>query len=255
MYSEAELRARQKGSQRAFYRAMANGSSGAALVDLDGIQATVVPAREWFSIFNSAFYDDPARLEREHAALAAAYEAAGVKAWAVWVPPDEPRAPALLRRRGHVRDTTPMVFAADIDALDLAPRRELDVVRAPSWKLVAQVNDRAYGVLEPWSLAAVFETMADPRSQLHVACAGGEAASALIAREQDDDCYFWFVATTPDARGAGLASELMRHALREARERGCTTTTLESTAAAEAMYTHLGYTPLGRYETWESRTT
>jgi ribosomal protein S18 acetylase RimI-like enzyme len=148
-----------------------------------------------------------------------------------------------------------MLFAADIEALDLDPRRELDLHPSPSWNLVGQVNDRAYGVLEPWSLAAVFETMDDPQSHLHVARVGGEAASALIAREQDGDCYFWFVATTPDARGAGLASELMRHALREARERGCTTTTLESSAAAEDMYTHLGYTPLGRYQTWESRTT
>jgi ribosomal protein S18 acetylase RimI-like enzyme len=253
MISEAELRARQKASQRAFYRAMANGSPGAALLELDGIQATAVPVREWFSIFNSAFYDDPSQLERGHAALADAYDAVGVKAWAVWVPPDEPRAPALLQRRNHVRDSTPMLFASDIATLDLAPRRELDLHPSPGWRLVGQINDRAYGVLEPWSLAAVFETMDDPDSHLHVARVDGEPASALIAREHGGDCYFWFVATAPDARGAGLASELMRHALRQACERGCTTTTLESTAAAERMYTRLGYTPLARYEMWECR--
>lgn len=251
---EQQLRARQKASQRAFYRAMAGGYPGAELLELDGIQATVVPVREWFSIFNSAFYDDPAQLELVYPRLAAAYEAAGVKAWSVWVPPDEPRAPAILGSRGHVLDSTPMLCAAEIDTLDLAPRRELDLHPAPDWELVGEVNDLAYGVLQPWSLAAVFETMDDAASHLHVARAGGQAACALIAREQGGDCYFWFVATVPGARGAGFASELMRHALREARERGCTTTTLESTAAAEKMYAQLGYTPLGRYEMWELRT-
>ena len=102
-------------------------------------------------------------------------------------------------------------------------------------------------------MAAVFETMDDPASHLYVAHHDGQPSSALIAREHGGDCYFWFVATIPEARRAGLAGELMRHSLREARSRGCTTTTLESTSAAEAMYDHLGYRQLGRYELWESR--
>jgi ribosomal protein S18 acetylase RimI-like enzyme len=116
-----------------------------------------------------------------------------------------------------------------------------------------QLNDSAHGVLEPWSKAAVFERMDDPASHLYVARHEGAPASALIAREHDGDCYFWFVATAPDAQGHGIAGELMRHALREASLRGCTTSSLESTRVAEAMYEHLGYKPLGRYEMWESR--
>ena len=146
-----------------------------------------------------------------------------------------------------------MLFAAAIDALDLAPRLDLDLDPAPSWELVARINDRAHGVLEPWTSAAVFQTMDDPASRLHIARRDGEPAAALIAREHDGDCYFWFVATVPEAQRAGLAGELMRHALRQARERGCTTTTLESTPVAEALYERLGYTALGRYEMWESR--
>lgn len=80
-------------------------------------------------------------------------------------------------------------------------------------------------------------------------------AAALIAREHNRDCYFWFAATIPEARGRGLASELMRHALRSARQRGCTTTTLESTKMAETLYGKLGYKALGRYAMWELRRT
>jgi ribosomal protein S18 acetylase RimI-like enzyme len=131
----------------------------------------------------------------------------------------------------------------------------LDLDLDPSWELVARVNDRSHGVLEPWTMAAVFSTMCDPASHLHVARKDGEAIAALIAREHEGDCYFWFVATVPEAQRSGTASELMRHALREARRRGCTTSTLESTMVAEATYRRLGYRALGRYEMWEARST
>ena len=252
---EQELRRRQRESQRAFYRAMADGSEGAKLLTLDGIDATIVPAREWFSIFNSVFYREPADLERAHSALTEKYEAAAVKAWTVWVPPGDRRAASILEGRGHVLDSTPMLFAAPIDALDVEPRIHLDLDPDPSWETVCRVNDQAHGVLEPWSMAAVFQKMDDPASQLHVARRDKAPVAALIAREQDGDCYFWFVATVPDAQGAGLASELMRHALRDARDRGCTTSSLESTKVAERMYEQLRYRPLGRYEMWERRST
>jgi ribosomal protein S18 acetylase RimI-like enzyme len=255
MDSDHELLRRQVASQRAFYRALADGSPGASLLELPGAQATLVPAREWLSIFNGVFYDDLGALERAHPALAAAYDAAGIGAWAVWVPPHDPGGAELLRRLGHLRDSTPMLFVAPIDDLDLRPGEadDLDLDPDPGWDAVARVNDRAYGVLEPWTLAAAFSTMRDPASRLHVARREGEAIAALIAREHDGDCYLWFVATVPEARRSGAAGALMRHALREARGRGCTTSTLESTAVAETLYRRLGYRALGRYEMWELR--
>ncbi len=249
------LRARQRSSQRSFYRSLASGSPGAKLLDLGGVQATLVPIREWFSIFNSVLYEDPAQLEVHHDQIAAAYDDASINAWTVWVPPTDPDAGPLLESRGHQLDSTPMLFAAEIQSLDLKPAIELDLEPDPTWKLVAQINDRAHGVLEEWSMSAVFQTMNDPASHLHVARVDGAPAAALIAREHEEDCYFWFVATVPEARGRGLASELMRHALRSARQRGCTTTTLESTKMAETLYSNLGFTPLGRYAMWERRIT
>lgn len=248
-------RERQANSQRAFYRALAGGSPGARLVELDAVQATLVPIREWFSIFNSVLYTDPSSLERCHARLARAYAEAGIKAWTVWVPPTDAESGPMLASRGHRDDSTPMLFATDIQALDLSPAIELDLHPDPSWRLVAEVNDHAHGVLEPWSMAAVFQTMHDPASHLYIARRDGAPVSALIAREHQGDCYFWFVATVPGARGQGIASELMRHALRQAHQRGCTTTTLESTQMAETLYTNLGYHRLGRYTMWEQRTT
>lgn len=171
----------------------------------------------------------------------------------MWVPPGDELAPDSLEARGHELDSTPMLMAAEISAIDLEPCLELDLVPEPSWEMVARCNDRAHGILEQWSMAAVFETMNDPASRLWAASVDGQPASVLIARELDGDCYLWFVATAPEAQRRGLASELMRRALRDASARGCTTTTLESTKIAETLYADLGYQALGHYQMWELR--
>jgi GNAT superfamily N-acetyltransferase len=255
----AELRRRQAASQRGFYRTIASASPEARLFEQPGVQATIVPIRPSFAFFNSVFYDDAQTLERTLPAVAREYARAGVPAWTVWVPPGDADARGLLEDAGHVCDSAPLLMAAAISGLDLDGSRDfgdspqLKLVAEASWSEVARCNDRAHGVPEPWTMAAVFEDAQDPACHLYALARDGAVVSALAAREQDADCYFWFVATVPEAQREGLASALMRHALREAGARGCTTTTLESTPAGEAVYARLGYAPLGRYEMWEWR--
>lgn len=247
---------RQATSQRRFYRALATGSPGSQFLELPGnVQATVVPVRQWFSIFNSVFYEDHAGLKRALPELASAYEEADVKAWTVWVPPGDKLASELLESAGHKLDSTPMLMAAEIAEIDLERRLDLELEPDPSWEMIARCNDRAHGVLEPWTMAAVFEYMDDPATHLYAARSEGQTASCLLARESEGDCYFWFVATIPEAQRQGLASEVMRLALIEARRRGCTTTTLESTRAGEATYARLGFRAIGRFGMWERRST
>jgi ribosomal protein S18 acetylase RimI-like enzyme len=252
---EAPLRARQAASQRGFYRAMGGGSPGARLFEpAPGVQATIVPVREWFSTFNSVLYSDRDALAAALPELARVYDAAGVRAWKVWVPPDDPDTPAFLEAAGHALDSTPLLMAASIDEIDLERRLpELDADREPSWREVSRCNDRAHGVLEEWSMAAVFEAMDDPPTHRYAVREDGDIVAALLAREHDGDCYLWFVAALPEVRRRGLVSELVRIALLDARERGCTTTSLESTTMAEPVYEQLGYRALGRYRTWERR--
>jgi hypothetical protein len=45
----------------------------------------------------------------------------------------------------------------------------------------------------------------------------------------------------------------MRLALRDARDRGCETTSLEATAAGEPVYRAIGYRALGALQMWERR--
>ena len=233
--SDRALRRRQAASQRAFYRMLGlrlprrsrspvRGSAGD-----DRARASVVLRIQQRALRGRA------GVQAALPTLAEEYERASVGAWTVWVPPDDRSAKAVLEAAGHLCDSTPLLMAAPISAINLDSRIELDLLEPATWVEVARCNDRAHGVLEPWSMAAVFERADDPDSHLYAARCQGSVASALISREYGGDCYFWFVATSPEAQRRGLASELMRHALREARGRGCDTTTLESTSAGESV--------------------
>jgi ribosomal protein S18 acetylase RimI-like enzyme len=249
---DESLLQRQANSQREFFRFLGKASSRSSITDLPGrIQATAAPIRPWYSIFNSVVFRDAEVLLEQLDVLASFYRDAGSQAWAVWVPPWQGLEEELAGY-GMKVDSTPMLMAANIDELDLTPQLDLELMEEATAHVVAQVNDRAHGVLPQWSMTAVFENLSD-QVKPYVALVDGTPASALLVLQNEGDCYFWFVATVPESRRRGLASELARHALREARQAGCATTTLESTAMAEKTYERLGFRPFGRYRMWEWR--
>lgn len=254
MIAREELLRAQAAGQRAFFRALGSASVGARVLELPGgVQATAAPVRPWYSIFNSVLFEDPDALAGRLDELQRFYREAGSHAWAVWVPPWETGLETALLGAGLRLDSSPMLMAAALDEVDLEARRPLALMDAADGRMVAEVNERAHGVLAEWGMAAVFERLDPGPARPYVATLEGSPASALLAVEHDRDCYFWFVATVPEARGRGLAGELVRHALREARARGATTTTLESTAMAEGLYARLGFRSFGRYRMWEWR--
>lgn len=253
-FDDQTLAIRQSMSQSGFFRALAHGSPGARLVELDGVQATVVPARPWFGIFSSVFYEDSARLAAALPRLVDEYARSGVFAWSVWVPPEDSDTPGLLAKYGFVREASPLRMAAAISEIGWESDDDLDLLADPTWEIVARCNDRAWGVLAEWTMAAAFETMHDSASHLYaVKGMGRDVVAALIAREESEDCYLWFVATVPDAQRKGIGARLVRHALKEAGRRGCRTTSLESSSAGERLYATLGYRSLGRYRRFERR--
>jgi predicted acetyltransferase len=74
-----------------------------------------------------------------------------------------------------------------------------------------------------------------------------------MVHDHGGDCAFWFAATVPDARGRGFVSGLLHRALRDARDRGCTTSTTQATAMGAPVYARIGYRDLGALEMWERR--
>lgn len=248
---DATLAARQLRSQREMYRAMGSASPGARVVEAGGgVLAAVVPARPDRSVVNAVVYEDGAALVAARDALAAAYAEAGVHAWTVWTRPGDEDVPRALAAAGHRHDGRPLLMAAEIGDIDLEPRRELDLEPAPAWADAARINDACYGQDPRHSFSAAFGAF---DARLYVARVDGEPVACAGARRHAGDCGIYFVATLPRARGRGLASELLRTALRDARAAGCETTSLEATSLGAPVYERLGYRPLGRLGMWELR--
>lgn len=251
--TDAELAARQLESQMALFAAQfAATPGGRALRPADGVLATVCPRAPERSLANGVLYRDAAALtDAVLDELQGAYAAAGVRAWTVWVRPGDEALGPRLAQRGHLPDAQPMLMAATMQELDLAPRAELDLDPAPRWADVAALNDAAYGL--DGEVAAMLDGVEDPAALLTVARLDGAPAGCVVVRPHAGDAEVFWVAVAPRARGRGLAGELLRRALAAARDAGCATASLEATAMGEPVYARLGFRSLGRLDMWERR--
>jgi GNAT superfamily N-acetyltransferase len=217
-----------------------------------GVTAGLCPAIPHRSVFNSVVYRDPEALEAALPELARAYEQAGVLAWTVWTPEEDVRARAALEANGHVLDAAPEAMAAPLDEVDVGEGASgLDWERADGVEEMCVILAGAFGLeREPTSqVLAGFERVA----HIYLARRDGRPVACTAAFDVAGDCGIYWVGTLSEARGAGLATGLMRQALLDARERGCTTTSLQATAMGRPVYRRLGYRELGAIEMWERR--
>jgi GNAT superfamily N-acetyltransferase len=234
-----DLAARRSASQHAFHRVLSP-------VELDGgVLAVVSPDSPDRSIVNAVAYESAEAVVEQLDAITTLYDDAGVRAWTVWVKPGDRALAEALSARGHVLDATPEAMAAELAWLDLDGG---DVGEPVDWAALVALNEAAYGVPEG-SFAPIAALPPDAASLVGVP---GRAVVGI--HDAGDDAYVIFVATHPDAQRQGLGTALMKQALRQARERGCVTTTLEASPKGRPVYERLGYRSFGTLEMWERRT-
>jgi GNAT superfamily N-acetyltransferase len=233
------------------WRLIAEGSGGSVWAQ-DGVVAAIVPTSPERSIFNSVFYEDGERLLDSLDSIASAYERAGVHAWTVWVPENETETAAGLERAGHVLDAEPRAMAmgiSELSAPDHDPsieiREELDMAE------VARLNEIAYG-WAPGEFGAVGATEI-PRTHSYFASIGGETVGCVVGWDYETDTQIAWVATLPEARGRGVSTLLMAHAIDQAGKRGQLTTTLVATKLGRPVYERVGYGDFGAIQMWERR--
>jgi GNAT superfamily N-acetyltransferase len=219
-------------------------------VEVDGVTAAVVPACPERSVVNCVIYSEADALGACLDRLAAEYEQAGVHAWTVWVPERDTRAASLLEQAGHQLDARPAAMARDLRDFELAPPLDLELTE-PDMEEAARINDAAYGF--PGDFERAFHELPAEPAHLYLALADGIPACTVLTYEEDGECGIYLVATLPEARGRGLATALMIHALLEARARGCTTTSLQATQRGRPVYQRLGYRDIGAVHMWERR--
>jgi len=235
---------------RAFYGLLGGHSPGGTVVEREGLLAAVVPSCPGHSIVNGVVYEDPDALRAAHAELRATYASAGIQRWRVWVPEGDRGLAEWLAASGHRLSGAPRAMTLELGGLEPARERLPELRRTEDARVVASLNEQAYGLADG-EFAQALDAFAGGRAHLYVADEQGEPAACAVALDADGDCGIYAVATRPGSRGRGLATGLMRAALADARDRCCTTSSLQSSTSGYPVYSSLGYRDLCAIETWE----
>lgn len=232
---------------------MSESTEGGRIVTFDrAVIASVVPLLPARSLPNAVTYRDASMVEPVLEELTALYAGAGIDAWTLWVAPGDEHLGPLLAERGHVLDGTPQLMGATIAACDLSLRGDLRI-GAGELDEVGALNDIAWhGGGSDFTLLT--RELPDEVRRFVARDGDGTAIGSALAVHVKGDCYLTLVATHPDHRNRGVASELVKTALRDGLEAGCVTTTLEASAIGRSVYRRIGFRDLGELQMWERRT-
>jgi ribosomal protein S18 acetylase RimI-like enzyme len=244
----------QRRGLEAWFRVMASASAGAGVIERDGVVGAVIPACPQRSIVNSVAFRDAEALAAALGGLATAYEAAGVRAWTVWVPEDDREAISLLETHGHRCDGEPAAMYLDLERMAEPDPGDLDWDAEAEAAELGRINDAAYGFAPGEGFGpAIGEGRPPASARLYRARVDGEAVCGLQAIDVGEDCVITMVATLEQHRGRGIAGRLLSAALAEARERGLRTSTLQSSMLGRGVYERLGYSVATRLQLHERR--
>jgi len=218
---------------------IAEGTDGAAVRRLDGGTAAVFPAGPERLFYNNAVLDrglDGSAAKEAATAIVSIYEQAGVDRYAVWAHESEGMAIAEIGGRGFRIDTSTRAMAMPLEEVAV-PKPEIEL-GPPDWNEYLRVIEVPDGTLAGVD-AGAFDVL--------IAQHDGENVAALMTYDHEGDCGIFNLGTLSRARRHGLGTALTALSVRRARERGCTTASLQSTEVAEGIYAAVGFRDLGRF--------
>jgi ribosomal protein S18 acetylase RimI-like enzyme len=240
-FADRELYRRGAATVIGSWEAIARGAAGAEVIRVPGGAAAVFPSGPERTIYNNAFLErDLAPPERVAALdlVEAAYRAASVTRYAVWLHESDDAMRSDVEARGYALDTATRAMAMPLDAIDV-PEPRL-VLAGADWSDYVR-HLETVGV-PPGLLAGV-----DPSPfQLLLAAVDGETAASALAFDLHGDCGVYNVSTMESHRRRGLGSALTARLTYDACMRGCETASLQATPMAERLYASMGFRDLGR---------
>jgi ribosomal protein S18 acetylase RimI-like enzyme len=248
---DATLRRRLWEGFAALQTLLGGSSRHGSVLTRDGLVASVVPSAPDSPALNAAVAIEPGAAPAALHQLAGRYAEAGVRRWAIWVDGGARHVTAELRRAGLMVASASPGMGAEIAALGI-DLTLADAEPTGDLRTVGRVNDLAYGNVDA-RLERTLTTLGEDDLRAYRADLNGAPAAVALALHHDGDCGVSFVATVPQARRRGLATEVMRSVLADAQRHGLQTVTLQATEQGERLYAHLGLHRLGNMELWEHR--
>ncbi|WP_426756359.1 GNAT family N-acetyltransferase [Myxococcus sp. Y35] len=215
---------------------------------LPGVDAFCVPERPEHLRFHQAYFQDAGALAAALPALEDFFRGLGVPAWRVVVLPGDAEGRRVLEGAGYRPD------AVRADAMGLVledipdTRPDIPLEVSETQDDMVAINKRVWrplgNQLDVW--------LRPPRLQVHtlVAKEAGVPLACGMARDVGDTTGIYMVATVPEARGRGLAAQVMHGLHHQARARGMEAAVLQATPEAKPLYQRLGYRDLGAWESW-----
>jgi GNAT superfamily N-acetyltransferase len=234
----------------AFWAGLARSSPGARVVRVGGISAAVFPAPGEREVFNNAVAPRWTPLEGSAlTALADLYRTHGIEQWQLWVHEEEGAQARRAADAGLVIDTSTQGMSMPLTGVTTAQgaERSLDLVRSPTPAALRELFDSTDNA------ERILALLRAAGAHLYLARCQGEPACSTVAFDHAGDCSLQMVGTVARLRRRGLATALVRHAVRQAWARGCTSASLQATPLAEGVYAAVGFRPLGRYVEWQHR--
>jgi GNAT superfamily N-acetyltransferase len=221
-----------------------------AVLERDGLVASLVPTAPDSPTLNAAVAIDPTAGPTHLEELADRYATANVRRWGVWLDGSARTAATAFAAAGMVVTTASPGMGSPID--ELTPHETAEPPQHTDLATVGRINDLAYGNFDG-RLERTLEPLPNGLLRAYRVDLGGRPAAVAMALHHHRDCGVSFVATIPQARRRGLATQVMQHALAEAKDAGCTTSTLQATDVGERLYAGLGYRRLCVMQLWERR--
>jgi GNAT superfamily N-acetyltransferase len=240
--SDTQLYGRMVATLIASWERYAEGSKGASIERVPGATVGLFPTGPERSIYNNAVLARDLSASGATEAVASTvrlYDAAGVDRFTIWAHESEEAAITELNRSGFHLDTWTRAMAMSLDEIDVPrPRIELG---PPDWDEHLRYL-RTLGVPDGLLVgvdARVFHVL--------VGRLNGENVATAIAYDHDGDCGIYNMGTLPHAQRRGLGTALTAMHTYQARERGCTTASLQATEMAVGVYEAVGFRDLGRF--------
>jgi ribosomal protein S18 acetylase RimI-like enzyme len=222
-----------------------------SVIERDGLVASIVPSAPDSPALNAAVAIEPDAAPGALPELEDHYRSAGVRRWAIWVDGGSRDVTDQLRDAGLAIASASPGMGASIEELELDLTATNGTPNA-GLRTVGRVNDLAYGNVDA-RLERTLTTLEEGTLRGYRADLNGAPASVALALHHGGDCGMSFVATVPQARRHGLATQVMRSALADARRNELGTVTLQATQLGERLYQTLGLRRLGPMELWERR--
>jgi hypothetical protein len=237
--NDADLYLRDTATLVASWQEYARVTANASFVTAPGVAIAVFPSEPERSIYNNALLDrDLDASERVDAieTIETTYRDAGVSRFAAWVHESDRPMRSDLERSGYTVVDSSRAMGMTLDDIRL-PRPEVDIARA-DWSEHARVGELPPGLLADGEQIAF---------HILVARLEGENVATGISFDLADDCGIYNVGTLEYARRRGLGTAITLAHLYDARDRGCSTASLQSTPMAERVYASTGFRDLGLF--------